>query len=490
MDEQVEEIEHEVRDSDSPNEVLDKLRAALKADGDFPVRAKVVTDLRKLVEDPNTNVNKITEVILKEPALGTRVLSLVNSAFYTSNQPIMTITQAVHRLGMKPLSNLCSGFVLMNRFAPAAKRGGFFTESLKKSIIMSLIAGYLLRESREEGMQEEAYLAGTFYNLGHLLLAFYFPQVYEAAGRRAAAKNQELMASLHELLGLSAEDLTFSIVESLQIPEDYHDILRESYKSFGKRDRKRAQFQLSNALASAERISHFVLTMKNRKELFLELTNLEKLTGFSKDVLTKLIFDLPEIFNEHCKLIEMSFLKLPDYILSDSDEAGSGSQPEEATKFGEYIDEIKEAIEDDEPLPSIITSAMEALVYGLGFDRAVLFMADEDGELLYFHMNLGKKHSENIKKMIRHVNAPGMYNAPDIAAFRSKTVKTLGGQIFADGWPFAALPVGGIKSTPVGVLYADIVSFPEDDVPSLDSRTIASLSILLDLLDEAVSQSS
>jgi HD-like signal output (HDOD) protein len=221
----------EVREGDSPNEVLDKLGAALRKDGDFPVRAKVVTELRMLVNNPKTTVGQITEVILREPSLGTRVLSLVNSAFYQGTQPIMTITQAVTRLGMQPLSELCAGFILMQKFVPAAKRGGIFSESLKKSIIMSLVTSYLVREHDEGGAKERGYLAGTFLNLGQLLLAYYFPQVYEAAGRRAKNLKHDVTQSLTEILGVSPSQLSLSIVDALQIP-DFTGVPRETGNTF------------------------------------------------------------------------------------------------------------------------------------------------------------------------------------------------------------------------------------------------------------------
>ena len=40
--------------SDSPEQFLEKLKRALKKDGDFPASAKVVTELRKLASDPRT----------------------------------------------------------------------------------------------------------------------------------------------------------------------------------------------------------------------------------------------------------------------------------------------------------------------------------------------------------------------------------------------------------------------------------------------------
>ena len=97
---------------------VEKLRNALRRDGDFPASAKIVSELRMLTSDPRTTANQITEVILREPSLGTRVLHLVNSSFYRRAKPIMTVSQAVVQIGMKPLADLCAGLVLLQKFVP------------------------------------------------------------------------------------------------------------------------------------------------------------------------------------------------------------------------------------------------------------------------------------------------------------------------------------------------------------------------------------
>jgi HD-like signal output (HDOD) protein len=55
----------------TPEKLLKRLRNALQRDGDFPASAKVVSELKRLTSDPKTTANQITEVILKEPSLGT-----------------------------------------------------------------------------------------------------------------------------------------------------------------------------------------------------------------------------------------------------------------------------------------------------------------------------------------------------------------------------------------------------------------------------------
>ncbi|MCB0360341.1 MAG: hypothetical protein KDD44_11920, partial [Bdellovibrionales bacterium] len=110
------------------------------------------------------------------------------------------------------------------------------------------------------------------------------------------------------------------------------------------------------------------------------------------------------------------------------------------------------------------------------------------GRELTGRMALGARTPTDAKSIRRFLEAPELMNAPDVAAFHGRAVKFFGEPLFADGWPFAAIPIGGERAEPIGVLYADIVSSPDEDIPPLDNRTQASLNILAELLDDAAVQ--
>lgn len=193
----------------SAEELLNKLRRALQRDGDFPASAKVVNELKVLASQPKTTANQITEIILREPSLGTRVLHVVNSSFYRRSKPIMTVSQAVVQIGMRPLAELCAGLVLLQKFVPTARSGGPFATCLKKTIITALVTSELeTNETKKTSKnEEEGFLCGSFAELGVLLLAYYFPQIYESALKRAEAKKVTFAESLQQLTGITPLDV-------------------------------------------------------------------------------------------------------------------------------------------------------------------------------------------------------------------------------------------------------------------------------------------
>jgi len=478
--------------------ILAKLEAALNADGDFPVRARAVSDLRRLVNEPNTSVEKIVEVILSEPSLGTRILHLVNSVYYNRTQPIITVSQAVMTLGMRALCDLCSGFILMQRFSPAAQKGGIFADNVKKSILTSALTSSLVLEVGKPEEVEQGYLAGTFFALGPLLLAFYFPQVFESAEKRAIARGQTVTKSITETIGVAPVGLSLGVVDALAIPQVYRDLLVSAYERFiqtapvTNTTEARAT---DNLLATAAKLADAIIETSSKAQLAKTIEQISAQSGLAVEQIRLVLDKTPESFKQHCKMIEMTFLSLPEHFEqflqkgvdadspdADEDDASVGSD------FSFYLDEMRQAIANRETLSSIITTAMEALAFGQNFDRVLLLYLDENENVLAGKMALGKPYATEVKQIRRDLEFLDDDTAPDVKAIIEGEVQVFGDPIFPEGWPFASIPVG-VSDEVFGVIYADMVYDSPLSAKPLDSGVKVALSMLMELLDQAVVQS-
>ncbi len=482
--------------SDGAEHILQQLEAALSSDGDFPVRARAVMELRKLADDPNTPVESVVEVILGDPSLGTRILHLVNSVFYQRSSSITTVSQAVVQLGMRALTDLCTGLVLLQRFSPVAQRGGIFADNVKKTVLISLLTSSVAKELGDED-EERGYLAGTFFSIGPLLLAYYFPQVFESAERRALKRRQTITQSITETLGIPPVALSLGIIDSLAIPEYYRELLLLAYTLYVEEDTSdvTAENALAEALSISAQLADAIIDTKTRPELSQAIAEISNKTSLEREQIARLLAPLPQNFQTQITVIEMSFLTLPEHVLSwiergDNAEAepALSLDEEQDDEFSYYLDEIRQAISNQETLSSIIASVMEALAFSLNFDRVLLMFSDPDESALHGKMSLGESFSTPIQSYVRPLDKTSPQQSPDNAAFFNGTVETFGDPLFEDGWPFVALPIGTAGRT-VGVIYADSIEDESKPNEALPERTQAALSLLTELLDKATSSS-
>lgn len=479
---------------------LERLRKALAADGDFPASAKIVGDLRRITAEPNASASQIAEIILREPSLGARVLHVVNSSFYRRSKPIMTISQAVMQLGMKPLAELCSGMVLLQKFGTVSRRGHAFTKCLSRLVTSSLLTGAMAQKvaGTSSAKDEYGYLVGSLSEMGPLLLAYYFPDIYENAAKRATERSISIDQAIQELTGLSRMQLSLEVVNNLQLPEFYKAILVTAAGGKPPVLMLPSQQQIlpiaAKVVETSALVSECLTEGAPRERLEAILSAANETLGLTSDEMGSMISGLAKGFADHCSSVDIHLPELPAYLESfapaqtptttaiQGSSAASGSgQPAEpqSDKLAGYIEELKQAIADREPTASVITTAMETLAWGLGFDRVVLLLPGIGKRTLVGRMGLGSK----LKMDCRSIEKPVQSSSPlgIIKAFLSGKATFNGAPLLDDGKPAIVIPIG-LGSKTIGVVYADRVasaSIPAESTPA-EQTTIMLLTELLD----------
>ncbi|MCB0330542.1 MAG: HDOD domain-containing protein [Bdellovibrionales bacterium] len=498
------------------SDFLEKLKKALARDGDFPASARVVSELREVISKPESTTNQVAEIILREPSLGTRVLHLVNSSFYRRAKPIMTVSQAVIQIGMRPLAELCSGLILLQKFIPVARKGGPFAQCLKKtittSILTSSISAELDKHSRAKAAKsgtasalkdETGYLAGTFAEMGTLLLAYYFPKLYESAERRAETKQLSMAQSIQELVGLSPIEISIQVLEELQLPEEYKKVLSgAAEKSLA--DVKKSESseedpmdRMIDALYAGSTLSQAINEKSSSGTLEDAIAEINSKISLESVLLSDVLGKLVDSYRDYCSSLELQLPGLPEELQhykakiaaaqAAGQGAGKGGEEEllnEEEQFLDFVEEIRIAVENREPTASVITTVMETFAWSLGFDRVFLMLFGPGKQKLNGRMLLGHIPGFDPKTFTREVKGEGTRFAPEVIALTESRPVYRGDPIFPDGWPFAAIPVGFDKRS-VGIIYADRSSATGGQ--ELSSREEAAIGVLAELLDRSIS---
>ena len=476
---------------ESPEQFLEKLRRALKKDGDFPASARVVAELRRLASDPRTPADKITELILREPSLGTRILSVVNSAFFRRVKPIMTVSQAVVQLGMKSIAELCAGLILLQKFVSSARQNTPFAACLRKTMLTSLTASALnpaLTSSKDAQQDETGYLAGAFLEMGVLLLAFYFPQVYENAFRRAEQKHIPVGQALFELIGVTPVQLSIEVIKALELPQFYIELLQEVESPTNKdEDRtlpilKEQAVRLGKNVCAAEAISQVISEGGSKAAVDHVLEKVQKDLGISMESLQSAVSSIPTLFQDHCSTLQLTLPNLPDFVAQyspTSSKTVAGNSQNDA--YSSYIQEIKNAVDASEPTASVITSVMEALAFGIKFDRVMLLLLNNTRQKLVGRMMLGQVKGFDPSRCEVIITSDPKHAL--VKALSMKTASFEGTGIFEDGWPLTAIPIG-TSGQIVGVVYADRQEKSGGD--ELSETEKAAIRQITDLLEKSV----
>jgi HD-like signal output (HDOD) protein len=471
------------------DDILVRLKNALKTDGDFPASAKIVNKLKEMTNDPRTTAQQLTEVILHEPALSTRILHLVNSSFYRRAKPIMTISQAVVAVGMKSIAELCAGLVLLQRFIPLARKGGALADGFKKAMLSSLLSSSFSAEigGKSEGASNEiGYISGFFSEIGPLLLAYYFPKVYESAVARAKLKEITIDESIQQITGYSPQVLSIEVLQALGLPPFYIEVIKATKDAQRLGQRVGRSLEEEKIVVAGRSVGAGVTLssaiQSGDTTMFQQaIHQIQQTYEVTTDSTMNIVSGIDQMFRDHCALTEIQLPDLPEFVrtITPLQEPIAGSNEDDKKhKFQGFIDEIKTAIENREPAASILTSLMEAMKFGLDFDRVILMLFDATKKNITARMALGV---EGFRPGLVSRPIDLKLSTPEVIALRDARPIYQGQPLLEHGEPFVIVPVGSLKKG-LGVIYADRKQRGTD----LTEQERQNISIIIDLVERAV----
>ena len=124
-------------------DVQEKINMVLRRVKDIPSLPEVVTKIMELVSNPTSSAAELSKVIAHDPGLTTRVLRLVNSAYYGFPKQISSVQQAIMILGFTTMRGLVLSTSIFKIFTPKDSKTGKtidYKQFWKHSISVALCA--------------------------------------------------------------------------------------------------------------------------------------------------------------------------------------------------------------------------------------------------------------------------------------------------------------------------------------------------------------
>ncbi len=146
---------------------------------------QTLAEVLRVVRDEEASVSGLAEVLLRDPAMTTKILRVVNSPFYGAGREISNMNQAIMTLGMRAVSALAlstSVYDMTGKWQGSVDRVRFWRHSLEVALASRLIA-----EALGTRYPDEAFVCGLLHDIGILVLEKSFPEKYERIWKQAHA---------------------------------------------------------------------------------------------------------------------------------------------------------------------------------------------------------------------------------------------------------------------------------------------------------------
>ncbi|MCE9589983.1 MAG: HDOD domain-containing protein [Planctomycetes bacterium] len=150
----------------TPQDADQLIAAAIQEISHIATLPEITLKIIKLVEDPESTAQDLNKIITHDPALGARILKVVNSAFYGLPGQIGSINRAVVLLGLNAVKNIAIAASLAKLFRGGQICPQFAAKDLWTHSIAVGTCTRLLAEKVSLGLPDEAFLAGLIHDLG------------------------------------------------------------------------------------------------------------------------------------------------------------------------------------------------------------------------------------------------------------------------------------------------------------------------------------
>jgi HD-like signal output (HDOD) protein/CheY-like chemotaxis protein len=158
------------------NEQLKQLATRIKSLPTLPALYQQLTnELRK--ED--ASVDRIGEIISHDIGMTTKILQLVNSAFFGLPQPISSPAEAVMYLGLATVRSLVLSLQVFSQFQNPSLTGFSLDALANHCWITAVLARRVARAQRaDDKTMDQCFLAGLLHDVGRIILATGLPEQY------------------------------------------------------------------------------------------------------------------------------------------------------------------------------------------------------------------------------------------------------------------------------------------------------------------------
>lgn len=195
-----------------------ELELLLKDVKDVAPLPKAYLRIQELVNDPDSSLDELTEVIANDPGLTSRILRIANSAYVGLPAKVDSIGRAVQILGLNQVHDLALATAAIGTLFKIQSKALDIYDFWRRSIYCAIVARITARRCGIRNA-ERLFVAGLLHEVANLLIAAKEPPLYSEM-RDAAIRRQLPFAQIQrEHLGYDYAMASAELLKRWRLPD-------------------------------------------------------------------------------------------------------------------------------------------------------------------------------------------------------------------------------------------------------------------------------
>jgi HD-like signal output (HDOD) protein len=211
-------------------------KVSIKIDKDFemPSIPVVLTKILGVIDGNQATARQLEEIILHDPSLSARILSLANSAFYAFRSEVKTISHAIALLGLNLVKSLAIGVSIFESFTVGLKKEASHINQLwMHSFGVGALAQEIWRPRTNRVESEFAFLCGLLHDMGKVVCFRNDTRRYsEIFSAEKQEEDRDICSYELERYGTTHATFGSILAGRWQLPEDLATVVHHHHDPF------------------------------------------------------------------------------------------------------------------------------------------------------------------------------------------------------------------------------------------------------------------
>jgi HD-like signal output (HDOD) protein len=192
-----------------------------------PSLPEVVTEVCRLVNDPNANAGSVNAIMVKDAAMAAKILRMVNSVYYGLKEPVRDLEAATRILGFKTIRSIALSISVINAFQQ--RNANFNMKAFWTHASVSACLCRLIAAKAKVCDPELAFTIGLLKDIGKLILVENAADEVRAIIAVAREYRLSFHKATHEVLDTNDAEIGGWLSERWQMEPAIIETVRTQY---------------------------------------------------------------------------------------------------------------------------------------------------------------------------------------------------------------------------------------------------------------------
>ncbi len=196
-----------------------KFMKQLDAIHELPTLSSVVLQLSRMLQDINTCAQDVAEVIQLDQSIVTKMLKLVNSAFFGFSTKVSSVQHALMLLGFNTVRNAVIAIDVINALNTKTKIKGFDISTFWRHAVEVAVISRHLDQATGCHYREDVFTAGIIHDIGKVVMAHYFSDRFQAVWETMHREKVNFRDAEHRHFPLNHAEIGAELARRWHLPE-------------------------------------------------------------------------------------------------------------------------------------------------------------------------------------------------------------------------------------------------------------------------------